>query len=510
MPDLILRDHEPVIIDKFGGLWDRGDKDNTPLDHFQDCVNVKFVGTSGFATRDGIGVSQTVNVPISNIKRIYNYPTPTGNTLIVLAVNSGNGQIYHIVNATTVFGPILTIAGMTDFAFVPYNGRAFISPFTSYTITSLSGTLNQERGLQNNFLYTYAGDGTAARLAAGNAPGGSLTIANGAAGHTDQGLHVFGVVFQTDSGFLTPPGALNSFTTSPTFSVSFSTIPLGPTGTVARQIVVSKTIINYSGIPTEYDVFFLPGGVINDNTTTTLANISFYDADLLDDATYLYDLYTSIPAGATLTLYHNRLCLGATYANISLMLVSNPGDIETISQVDGLIIVPLDGNSITNAQELRDILYVTKRARTVSYVDNGDVPSSWPLVVVDNALGSSVHGIATVIDSGSSMVDFLIICTYQGISLFNGRYITPEISWKIENFWKGQDKNNFRYIQIVNSPLAKEMYVVLPDRRVLVGNYSNGMDPKNIRWSPWSFLMGANTVAIANISDIIIGADIGV
>jgi hypothetical protein len=34
------------------------------------------------------------------------------------------------------------------------------------------------------------------------------------------------------------------------------------------------------------------------------------------------------------------------------------------------------------------------------------------------------------------------------------------------------------------------------------------MDPKKIRWSPWTFAMGVNTVAIHMVDDVIIGADL--
>lgn len=54
----------------------------------------------------------------------------------------------------------------------------------------------------------------------------------------------------------------------------------------------------------------------------------------------------------------------------------------------------------------------------------------------------------------------------------------------------------------------KEIYIVLPTRQLLVGNYGNGMDPKKIRWCPWSFYPGVNTIAIFNIDEIVLGADI--
>ena len=499
------RDHEGVVIDQFNGLWQRGDVDNTPLDHFADCENVKFVGSNSFKNRDGIGISQTVAVPLSDVKRVYNYSTMTGNTLIVLTYTAGVGKIYHVVDATTIYGPLLTIAGMTDFAFVPYAGRGYISPFTTYVV----GGLNVEKGMNGEFLYVYSGTGTAARKAAGVPLAGSLTIANGAAGATDAGFHLFAFVSETASGYLTPPASITGFTTAAASSVSFGTVPTsGDANVIKRHLVATKVITGYNGNPQGYTFYFVPNATINDNTSIFLNNISFYDADLIDDASHLLDNYTQIPAGAVLTLYHNRLVLCATYTDISIGLVSQVGEPEAISQIDGLFVFPPDGNPITNAQELRDILYVFKRSKTVSYTDNGDVPSSWPLITVDNALGTFVHGIATVLDSGSSSVDYLIICTYQGVTMFNGRFITPELSWKVEDYWRGLSRSNFRLIQIVNAPIQKEIYIVLPTRKLLVGNYGNGMDPKKIRWAPWSFLMGVNTVAIHDIDNIIIGADL--
>lgn len=504
-----LRDHAPITLDEFNGLWARNDKDSTPLDHFQKCENLQYVGSSSFGVRPGIGISQTVEVPLENVLRIYNYPTQTGNTLIVLVRNAdGDGEIYHVVNSTTVFGPLLTITGMTDFAFVPYAGRGYISPFSTFQITSLSGTLNQEKGLEGEFLYVYLGDGTAARKAAGSGMAGTMTIANGAAGNTDPGFKLFAFVSETDTGYLAPPSIITGFTTAQFNSVSFGSIPTsGDPSVVKRHLVATKTIASYSGNTEGYTFYFVPNATINNNTDTFLNNISFFDADLLDDASHLLENYTEIPAGAVLTLYHDRLVLCATFTDISLGLVSGVGEPEAIDQIDGLIIVPLDGNPITNAQELRDVLYVTKRSRTVSFTDNADVPSSWPLVIIDNALGTSVHGIATVLDSGSSSVDYLIICTYQGVTLFNGRYVSPELSFKIEQLWQDQDRNEFRKIQVINAPIQKMILIILPDGCILYGNYSNGQDPKKIRWCPWSFFMTVNCIAIANIDQVIIGAD---
>ena len=500
-----MRGHESITINKFNGLWDRGNTEKVPKDHFSACQNLISEGED-VVTRPGIDWFQDSVAPIGNVVRIYNYITQDKNTLLILTYDGVDGKIYHAVNDTTIHGPLLTIAGMEDFGFVPFAGRAYITPFKSF----LQGGNNPpiEKGLQNQFLYVYKGDGTAARKAAGNPPTGNITVANGAAGNTDPGFHLFGVVFESDTGWLSQPAAFTGFTTSASLSVSFTTVPISAQSHITkRHIVATKVIANYNGNTTGYEYFFIPNATINDNVTTSLLNISFFDADLLESADYLFDNFAEIPAGAGLNLFHNRLALWTTFADISLCYLSAVGEPEAISQVDGFLLVPLDGNPITNTQELRDLFYVMKRNRTVSYADNEDVPTSWPMTVIDQAIGCPVHGIATVIDSGGSNIDYLIVSSYKGIMLFNGKYINPELSWKVSNLWKNLNRNDFKYIQMLNDPILQMLYICLPNRQMLVGDYVNGMDPENIKWWPWLFDVKINTIALININEVIFGAE---
>lgn len=497
-----MRDHQPIVLEEFNGLWDRGDIEDTPMDHFSDCNNVQYVSTSSFKTRDGIGRHQDIGSPLSNILRMYNYPTSDRNTLLVL---TSGGMIYHVVDGSTMYGPILTIPGMTDFGFVPYSGRAYITPF----FTELIGGLNRERGLQNEFVYVYKGDGTAARRAAGNKPTVNIGVANGGAGFTDAGVHIFGYVFETDTGYLTAPGGLVAFTTTALQAVDFSSVAASPDGFVTkRHIVASKVIQSYNGDVNGYQLFFIPSATISNNVGTTLSNISFYDADLLLDATHLLDNFAQIPAGVGLTTYHNRMAVWTEYDNVSLVRVSSVGEPEAISQINGILLVPPDGNPVTNSAELRDVFYVFKRNKTVSFVDNGDVPTTWPLTIIDNAMGCGVHGIATVVDAGSSNVDYLIVGSYTGVVLFNGRYILPELSWKVATRWAAQTfKTDNRRIQMVNDSVHQKLYIVLTDRSILHGNYGNGFDPKKIRWAPWTFDTKVNTLALVNVNELLLGCD---
>ena len=503
-----MRDHEGQSIDSFNGLFQRGDPENTPIDHFQGSNNLRHQGKS-VMTRDGIIISQDVEaqVPLQNIRRIYNYPLITQNSLIILSYDpdADSGSIYHVLADGTQYGPVLTIDGMTDFAFVPFGGRAYISPFSSFSF----GNDVIEKGLDGEFLYVYAGDGTNARKAAGIGIGSGMTVAAGAPGNTDMGLHVYGVVSETVSGYLSPPGSLTTFTNVSGQSVSFGSIPTsGDPNVVARHIVASKAITNFNGDLEGYQLFFIPNGTIDNNTDTFLNNVSFFDADLLEDASYLFDNYTEIPAGAFLTLYHGCLILGCTFDNINLVLVSTSGEPEAINQITGLLSNKPNGFPVSNAAEFRDILYLFRPNSTISFADNGDDPSTWIPAPIDAALGARCHAVSQFLNSETQNVDFLVIATYQGISLFTGGYQTPEISWKIESFWRSLDRTAFGKIQIVNNSIKKRLYVVLPERYLLVGFYQNGLNPKDIQWEPWTFVQPVNTVAVTDIDKDIIGSDI--
>ena len=625
-----MRDHDPIVLEEFNGLWRRGDRETTPRDHFSDCDNVNCI-EGGFETRPGVGSygASNSNGSISNALRHYNYKCPSGESLLVL---DASGSIYHSIGNTILYGPILTIPGMTDFGFVGINGRAYITPF--HTIyNSLGDPI--EVGLENEFVYVYKGDGTPPRKAGGNKPsiwfakapftvtnssidgdiskgihwfavsfnGGirgqeifqniiapgnkqatlfnipigppgtvsrtitatkaiefedynpdqssvqhyvllvindnetkSITVnfkdtdltvpyVEGAtlppvtqgfygqnsleSGFCDFGLHVFAVVFETDTGFLTAPGPeyfaiLTSVDV--TRRIDLFNVPVSPDNfVVKRHIIATKAIFNYNGNQEGNQFFFVPEGTIDNNVDVNFS-VSFYDKDLLDDASYLFDNFTHISAGVGLTTYKGRMCLWTEKGNEALVRVSHPGEPEAISQVDGLLIfAPITEDPITNAQEYRDILYVTKKSSTIAFSDNGDVPASWQPVVIDNGNGASVHGIGIVLDSGGINIEFLLIANFNGLFQFNG-FFSSELTWKIADLWRSYDINDYRNIQIFIDPRKNLIYINVPTGGLLVGNYQNGMTPEKIKWENWSFHFICNTIALVETNVLLIGA----
>lgn len=624
-----MRNHEPIPFEEFNGLYQRGDPESCPHDHFIDGENVQFI-ESGFETRDGLDTL----IAKGNILRMYNYKMQNGESLLALDTN---GDIYHSLldGSNTIYGPILHVDDMTDFGFVAFAGRAYISPFKTFLDDN---GVKYQKGIDGEFLYVYKGDGTSARKAAGNppsnsddtplvafnspidglidkgihvfacsfsdgigdstalgptvlpviyAPGGKEAIINnipiGGVGITqrkiwatkaidpkdynplslptfflvktitdnttintivsfadtdlsvpfaagalpnptsggitaenssqdgfcDLGLHVIGVVYETDTGFLTAPGpevlAVQTFVNQ-NKAIHIKNIPVSPDSFVTkRHLVASYKIENYNGDDRGAQLFFIPDGTIDDNVTTEKI-VSFYDLDLQEDASYLLDNFAEIPAGVTLTLYGGRLVLTTTFDDISLVHLSAPGEPEAIDQVDGHIIMTLDGLPITNAVEFRETLYTFKKTRTAAWSDNGDVPSTWKPTYLDQGIGASVHGIAQVLDSGGVNVEYILVVYLGGLYLFSGLYSEIPLSWKIENLWENIDRNEFANIQLMNDSLNKILYMTLPNKQMLIGDYKQGLNPKDIRWMKWRFDIATTTIALIGTDTLAIGA----
>lgn len=491
-----MRDHAPITIEDFYGLWQRGDDDACPLDHFLEATNIQYF-EGGFQTRDGIDLFQTAG-SLSNILRIQPYKMMNGLTLLVL---TEGGIIHHVVSESITYNAILTIPTMTDFNVVSFAGRAYITPF----YTDVNGI---EKGIQNQFLYVYQGAGVAARKAGGNPPVGALIVNDGAGGNMDMGTHLFAVVFESDTGWLSAPGAFAQHECTENVTVSFSAIPVSlQSHVVKRHIVATRMLKDFNGDLDGYQYYFIPGATLNDNTTTVLANVGFFDIDLLEDASHLIDNFTEIPAGVGLCTYHGRLCLTTTYTDISIAYLSEPGEPEAINQVDGVLIVPLDGNPLTNCQEFRDVLYLFKPVRCVGYHDNQDIPATWQSFVVDEANGAPVHGVATVLDSGGVNVDYLLIANYNGITVFNGGYAEPVLTYKIDDFWFGLDRSKLRAIEIINDTITARFYVILPTGKVLFCDYNNGMTHDAVKWAHWTYEIFVTTAEIINLNVIVLGAN---
>ena len=495
-----MRDHDPILIEELNGFYSRGDIDTCPPDHFTEFINVQTL-QSGVKTRDGVRVVKASTSPL----RIWPYPdSGVGDGYLELRADN---KIYHVyggisggVPSFTVFQVSNAITGMTDFCMVSINGRAYISPSTS---TNLGG-------LPGEFIYVYDGNGVnMMRKAAGTGPTvaeGAMAAANSATvGNVEAGIHIFGVVYETNSGFLTkigPDKAYPKVTATGGFKVDLTAIPIfaggGGTLITKRHIVASKLInaATYNNDPASYQLFFVPNGVIANNTATTLT-VNFFDSELISDASHLLDLLSSLKSVSGLGTYHNRLLawdiadsFGDANDGINVCMISYPGEPEAMDTINGFIQVPRLGTGITHCQEYRDILYVAQFNKISAFNDNGDVPTSWPSAVIDQGLGCGKYGVVQVGIYGGINVGSFIALNDQGIHVFAGSLITPELSYKIKDYWLSIAFADIILgkIQGYNDSVNQQLIIVLPTQKViLVGDYSDGMTAEKIKWQKWLF-----------------------
>lgn len=464
----MFNDHEGFPFQSNLGLFSRGEDDTVPADHFVEATNIEFKHKT-WNTRHGFIPYLGLNSNGFPILRVHLYQR-VGESPRYLFLNS-NGDLMDSFSMPTV---LINIPGAIDFSCISLFNRSYVTFHDRIT------------GKNGGILYVY--DGTTFRQAAGLAPVAptfGITNGNTTTPRVSKGIHLFSVSYETASGFITKPGPVVVYKAPGTRKVNVNNIPIGPVGTVARHILVTKVIKTYDGNPSNYELFFWIK--ISDNVTTALANVGFLDSSLVNSADYLLDLFESIPAFVALAEYQGSLVGVGEFGKESVYRVSLAGNAESFSTVDGFgICYPGDGGGIRNVKEYRGNLYLFKENRTFSTRANGQAPSTWTPILIDAAIGTGCFGLSQILDSSGDSRDNMLIASTAGLMQFYGRYTDKPLSWKIESTWL--NLIDIEQAQICIDPGLKRVYIINSDDSfMLMGDMSNGLSPDDIRWSVWRF-----------------------
>lgn len=487
----------PGRFNVFKGLWNRGHTDECPPDHLSECENVEFI-SARITTRNGY--RQFFVEP--NIVRMHLYkPNPPfagTNVPRIISLNS-NGQLKDVLLNVVLHTDVL----WKDFALVNFFGRCYISPHDGKV------------GIQNQVVWTYNGTGVLGFLqAAAPIPTVALTAAiSGVNGSVkfEIGDYVISYAYETSTGFITQPWA--PFVKVSSFGgwrIEITNLPLGPAGTAARWIIMSKVIqfetaggIGNPQLPGNaafYPLFLAKR--VGDNTTT-VSFVDQYDNDLINTADDLFSSRTTIPAGVGMLDYKGRMVVYGIYENPSIVLVSQIGDPENFSATSGFLITePSDNTGIRSCVEFRDILYIFKRQRGGMTQDNGNDASTWQLVEIEKAYGTEQYGIAAVLDAKGSSSEGFIMASLGGLVYFNGVFVEPTLSFKIRDLWHRITENYFHLVQVALDPTHRRIYILVPlDEsptltHIIFGDYRDGLDPMNIKWSIWKLAKAARSILI--------------
>jgi len=472
----MIENHVPIPIPDFNGLWDRGPDEAIPVDHFRTALNIRYK-PSGFYTREG----SVTDVTCGEVSRFHVYKiTGQVSRLLYLIGNS----IYD--SAEPAKGPILTIGGMIDFSMETFFDRAYITPHNGVT------------GMPGQSVYYYTGAGVA-QIAGGAAvpPTPGMTAGVSGIGYFDPGIHAFACGFETATGFITQFGAFCHCTTEEDKGVQLTNIPIGPPGTVARILFSTKNVADpatntFNGDYQNAEWFFIPTGRIADNTTTTKEG-SFFDADLVDQADYILEQLPTIPAGVGITSYQGSMVVWGEDANPATVRVSKAGEPESFNAVEGFAQVePTVGGGVRNCVEFRSSLYILKATRCYVTQATNQEALFWQYPLLDGSVGTECHGVGKIFERNSNTVDKYLVASRRGLMMFTGNF-EEEISWKVKDIWQRITKIYFQKIQVAIDSDNQVIYISLPldgstlTNALLVGDYTNGLNAKNIKWALWTF-----------------------
>jgi hypothetical protein len=393
-----------------------------------------------------------------------------------LLILDGQGNLYDSVNLAT---PILSIVAMTDFSSVTMFNRAYITPHNSIT------------GLPGEKVYVYEGSGTA-RPAAGIGPSASLVATNSAqVGHVELGTHVFGVAFETNTGFITKIGGFASLACVGGKKVDLSGIQIGDPDVVARFIFSTKIIANFQGDFENQTYYYVER--IPDNVTTT-RTVDFYDASLQDEASYLLEAADTIPAGVGIGEYRSKLIVWGEDANPAIVRVSQSGQPEVFNLVEGFITVkPGIGGGVRNAFEHRNQLVMLKAQHAFTSIDNGEPAAFWEVGSVDMSVGTECHGVGRSLDFGENVKDLVFVADRGGLKVYNGTFTVDDLTFNVDDIWSRITKTAFNQVELVIDPIESRIYVAIPldgatrPTHVLYADCSEGLDHDSIRWDLWAF-----------------------
>lgn len=473
----------PGSIVEFRGHFARGGNDIVPSNYAIDEKNCEY-SELGVKTRAGFDSSiQTTGNWNGKAVRVYEYKKR--NEASRLLILDDTGKIWD--SSTPMVTPILSIAGMTDFSAETMYDRVYLSPHDG------------DRGLSGEKVYVYDGSGVS-RPAAGAGPSGyTLDVTESAtAGNIEAGTHLFSVAFETSSGHITKFGVTGSelkvFTATGGKKANISGIPIGPAEVVARWIICTKVIKDYDGNPNDKQWFLLPDGRIPNNSDATFNDVSFFDTDLIDSADRLLNQLAEIPAGSCITAYGSRLMIGGERANESTARVSDPGFPEAVSDLTGYVnFNPGDaGGPLRLMFVYRKMVFAQKDYRMLVTEDNGSDPSTWGVTGVDDAVGTSVHGSAGVLDSKGQSLDSVLICSRDGFHKFTGTFgDSPELSYIIADLWKRINQQFFHKVAIAIDPIQKKSYISVPldnaseVSHILMCDMAEGETFDKVKWSVW-------------------------
>ena len=520
---MYLSEYQRVSVENFMGLWDRSSLDDVPPDHASDILNMAFSRKREIVTRPSASFSHDLPSG-SPILRMFTAAFANSG-LIALALDD-QGQIWRLDNYTV----LLSIPTMIDFSALNMNNHVYIAPI-------LDGSNFDPN---NQYIYVWVTASQSPRPAAGVRPRPIIDVMPNGVGNVGPGYYGVSVSFVYDTGYVGPPSPVtvgnfpNGNTQMELFNIP-GTVPNNPPG-VTGFLVLSTKAQNTRDDATRAALYEV-------TTLTDISNnvqvVNFFDTDLVILASAdpvngnLFNSMPKLPTGygggsVALIKYHSRMIIigpqivydpdTAAYSivNDGRIFVSYPGAPENFDDLTGFLIIQaeFDGNIPRTGFELFGVLYICKAVGTFSTQDNGSAPNDptnpWVVNMIDGGIGAYHHAVGTITGSqpGLSFNSTAFLANRNGLFIFNGNVLRPELSWKIRGLWSKMTINAEHQIRVTVDIYNDVFYCMipitdpnLPASIILVGDYSLGLDSSNIRWSIYSFPWVVFDIMMSSLPD---------
>ena len=513
---MYLTEYNRISIDNFMGLFDRGSLDDIPQDHATHILNMAFARKRETLTRPS--ASYSVDSPGGNTERQFLACFNNSNVeYLIPLVCDGAGNIWRLDN----YSVLLHVDGMIDFAALNMGDATYIAPMSEY------GLNDPNYNPMTNVIYVWNRPSFPPRPAAGPMAAKPFSITWTGSGNVGPGWYGVSICYVYDTGYVTPPSdRIVEYAPGGT-NMTINGIVAPPSG-VSGILILStqaQSTSQTAGVAALYEV-----GTVGLGETSVTVN--FFDTDLVILASNdpvngnLYNSMGYLPGGSglgsvALIKYHGRMVIiGPTVsynqagqpirntdgtlaaAQDGRILVSAAGAQENFDDLTGYFIVDseFDGNIPRTGFELFGVLYICKLIGTFSTVDTGSQPNDpttpWVVNIVDGGIGSMHHGVGTITASqpALSFNSTAFLANRNGLFIFNGNVLRPELSWKIRAIWAQIPPGAELQIRVTVDIYNDIFYILLPTLisefapyMVLAGDYSLGLDSNNIRWSIYQF-----------------------
>lgn len=331
----------------------------------------------------------------------------------------------------------------------------------------------------------------------------NFTVAETGAGQCSLGVHHFGVIMESRSGYSGPPGPAPGGTFAP---VSFDVTADGRALRLTMTLTPPAHAAYLHAIMTRQDSlnrwYYVPGATISLSPGVPGAvyiDINISDDDLASTATLADGSFNYLAQDSSGVGPFNPSAVAAlgrrmAYFVRNKVYVSEIDNYEVITEDQHVLQVP-GQKVLTIGFQQRGSIYLLGPAGTWATVDNGDVPRLWsaPLQVSELLGTTAVHGVCP-----RTAGDFTWVANEAGLFMFDGRYSTRPISYMNEPEWRRINWASPGAVFVKDDVVRQRVHVAAPldgategPTHILTWGYNRGMTPETVDFSLDDFTSGA-------------------